>query len=167
MSLYSQWTDIAQMERDPASQKEFWNTYFAAETENYEKLLENHAKVYTATLQSLADTFSMDAVTFAGFLDGINTSLKEQLDLESLTEETELSLDVDFEKLYYNMLDAKAEWLYTLPQWDDILSEERRREITKEFRSAKVFVNEAVVGRNDPCPCGSGKKYKKCCGQAG
>ncbi|MCG2879304.1 SEC-C domain-containing protein, partial [Obesumbacterium proteus] len=21
------------------------------------------------------------------------------------------------------------------------------------------------VGRNDPCPCGSGKKYKKCCGQ--
>jgi uncharacterized protein YecA (UPF0149 family) len=22
------------------------------------------------------------------------------------------------------------------------------------------------VGRNDPCPCGSGKKYKKCCGVA-
>ncbi len=22
------------------------------------------------------------------------------------------------------------------------------------------------VGRNDPCPCGSGKKYKKCCGKA-
>jgi len=22
-----------------------------------------------------------------------------------------------------------------------------------------------TVGRNDPCPCGSGKKYKKCCGQ--
>jgi preprotein translocase subunit SecA len=24
----------------------------------------------------------------------------------------------------------------------------------------------AKIGRNDPCPCGSGKKYKKCCGQA-
>jgi uncharacterized protein YecA (UPF0149 family) len=23
------------------------------------------------------------------------------------------------------------------------------------------------VGRNDPCPCGSGKKHKKCCGKAG
>ncbi len=23
----------------------------------------------------------------------------------------------------------------------------------------------AVTGRNDPCPCGSGKKYKKCCGK--
>ncbi len=25
---------------------------------------------------------------------------------------------------------------------------------------------EPRIGRNDPCPCGSGKKYKKCCGQA-
>jgi preprotein translocase subunit SecA len=24
---------------------------------------------------------------------------------------------------------------------------------------------EAKVGRNDPCPCGSGKKYKQCCGR--
>ncbi len=24
---------------------------------------------------------------------------------------------------------------------------------------------DAKVGRNDPCPCGSGKKYKKCCGK--
>ena len=26
-------------------------------------------------------------------------------------------------------------------------------------------INENKVGRNDPCPCGSGKKYKKCCGR--
>ena len=26
------------------------------------------------------------------------------------------------------------------------------------------IVNEAKIGRNEPCPCGSGKKYKKCCG---
>ena len=25
--------------------------------------------------------------------------------------------------------------------------------------------SEPKVGRNDPCPCGSGKKYKKCCGR--
>ena len=24
---------------------------------------------------------------------------------------------------------------------------------------------EKTVGRNEPCPCGSGKKYKKCCGK--
>jgi uncharacterized protein YchJ len=27
------------------------------------------------------------------------------------------------------------------------------------------IVNEPKIGRNDPCPCGSGKKYKKCCGK--
>lgn len=26
--------------------------------------------------------------------------------------------------------------------------------------------SERTVGRNDPCPCGSGKKHKKCCGKA-
>ncbi len=32
--------------------------------------------------------------------------------------------------------------------------------------SSKPFVrSKAKVGRNDPCPCGSGKKYKKCCGK--
>ena len=29
-----------------------------------------------------------------------------------------------------------------------------------------VVRSEAKIGRNDPCPCGSGKKYKKCCGNA-
>jgi SEC-C motif domain protein len=27
--------------------------------------------------------------------------------------------------------------------------------------------DQPKIGRNDPCPCGSGKKYKKCCGQTG
>ena len=31
--------------------------------------------------------------------------------------------------------------------------------------AATPYVAPAKVGRNDPCPCGSGKKYKKCCGQ--
>jgi SEC-C motif-containing protein len=29
-----------------------------------------------------------------------------------------------------------------------------------------VVREEPKIGRNDPCPCGSGKKYKKCCGRA-
>ena len=29
----------------------------------------------------------------------------------------------------------------------------------------KTVIAEKKIGRNDPCPCGSGKKYKKCCGQ--
>jgi len=28
----------------------------------------------------------------------------------------------------------------------------------------ETIIKGAQPGRNDPCPCGSGKKYKKCCG---
>ncbi|MEN6477504.1 MAG: YchJ family metal-binding protein, partial [Rectinema sp.] len=34
-----------------------------------------------------------------------------------------------------------------------------------EVKTQTVVRAEPKVGRNDPCPCGSGKKYKKCCGQ--
>ena len=34
-----------------------------------------------------------------------------------------------------------------------------------EEQTKKPVRKEQTVGRNDPCPCGSGKKYKKCCGR--
>ncbi len=34
-----------------------------------------------------------------------------------------------------------------------------------QAQTPRQFVPEEKVGRNDPCPCGSGKKYKKCCGK--
>jgi len=34
----------------------------------------------------------------------------------------------------------------------------------EEFGPVKTVVKGKEPGRNDPCPCGSGKKYKKCCG---
>ena len=46
-----------------------------------------------------------------------------------------------------------------------MLTEERRKELYKECKSSTTIVKGPKVGRNDPCPCGSGKKYKKCCGK--
>jgi len=100
-----------------------------------------------------------------GFVDGINDSLKNPYDLETLEADTEITLDIDLETLYFNMLDAKAEYLYTLPQWDGIFSPEKREEIKKSYKDSKTVRNTEKIGRNDACPCGSGKKYKKCCGQ--
>jgi len=34
------------------------------------------------------------------------------------------------------------------------------------IRKADTRPTKSRVGRNDPCPCGSGKKYKRCCGRA-
>jgi uncharacterized protein YchJ len=103
-------------------------------------------------------------VIFAGFLDGIQTSLETRIDLTDLAEDTDLEFLIDFEKLYWNMNDAKAEWLYNLPSWDNVLSQERRSSIVKEYRTSKI-VRREKIGRNDPCPCGSGKKFKNCCGK--
>lgn len=36
---------------------------------------------------------------------------------------------------------------------------------SQESESLQVQENKKKIGRNDPCPCGSGKKYKKCCGK--
>jgi len=164
MSLFSEWQAIADQEREPGVAKKFWNEYFELETENYKKILDDPSHVYEGKLSELAEEFGMDEVTFTGFLDGINTSLKKENKMDSLKSGSKIKLEVDFEKLYYNMLDCKAKWLYTLPQWDAILTDDKRREITHAFRTANMFVSADTVGRNDPCPCGSGKKYKKCCG---
>lgn len=34
-----------------------------------------------------------------------------------------------------------------------------------EKSNGKTIIKTNKIGRNDPCPCGSGKKYKKCCGK--
>ena len=100
-----------------------------------------------------------------GFLDGIHSSLKEDVDFKTCDEQSQVSLDVDYESLYYNMHVAEADYLYGLPQWDSILTEEKRTEIAKKYKKSKTVVKGEKIGRNDPCPCGSGKKYKKCCGK--
>jgi len=164
MSLFETWRETAYKEEDQKVQKKFWQEYFDIEKGIYEKLLSKPEEVVSGTVKELAESYGTDVLHFTGFLDGINSSLKEPNKLEELEEDSIVKLDIDVEKLYYNMLAAKAEWLYTLTQWDSILSEEKRKEITKKQRLSGTVIKEKTVGRNDPCPCGSGKKYKKCCG---
>ena len=62
------------------------------------------------------------------------------------------------------MKDAKATWLFKLPSWKKVLDENKTAEISRAYREANI-AHSNKVGRNDPCPCGSGKKYKNCCGK--
>lgn len=163
MSLLEQWQEIADMERPEKEYNKFWNTYLEKEKAIYEKILEKHQEIIRGKLSELALKFDMDAPTFVGFMDGINTSLLEEVDLDKLSEDSFIKLEIDYEKLFYNMLDAKAIWLSTLPQWENVLAKSLRDQITKEFNRTNIAVS-TKVGRNEPCPCGSGKKYKKCCG---
>ena len=106
----------------------------------------------------------MTAEMIVAFIDGLNASLEEQFDMETLTEDSEVCININFEKLFKLMIEYKAEHLYTLPQWDGIYDEETRKRLTLEQKKARTIVKGEKIGRNDPCPCGSGKKYKKCCG---
>lgn len=164
MTLFEKWREIAEQERTPQQNEAFWKEYFLKEKDNYADILANNRKTLKGPLSEIASSFNMDTVTFVGFLDGINTSLVNEVDLDSLEDTSELDIEIDYEKLYFNMLGAKADWLYNLPEWEGILSEESRKEITTEFRKSGMAVSNKI-GRNDPCPCGSGKKYKKCCGK--
>jgi preprotein translocase subunit SecA len=160
MSLFKDWTALLE---GNGSSDEFWNEYLAKEKTIYEAILSEKNTQLKDTVAAFGEKNDLSPTLAVGFLDGINTSLTEAFDLDSFTEETAFEAVIDFEKLYFNMHKAKAEWLYTIPAWDDILTKERQKEIKKDYNRSVTVRIENKVGRNDLCPCGSGKKFKKCC----
>ena len=166
MALLQEWRDMAYSQQaDRAQLQKFWTEYFLIEKGIYEKLLSNPNEVVKGTVKELAEKFDVELMSMVGFLDGINDSLKIQNPIEEMDENTEVNLGYDLETLYKNMVDAKADWLYELPQWNSIFSEEKRKELYLEQKKSGTIVKPHKIGRNDPCPCGSGKKYKFCCGR--
>lgn len=165
MGVYSNWTNYVVDYVKEHVEPSFWREYAKIEKAMYTKALAIEGGVITGKFNELAEEFQVDEVHFMGFLDGINESIDNEIDLEAVEVDSEISFKIDYEKLYFNMLDSKADYLYTLPQWDRIFSPEKRKEIQQAWRSSKTVVNEEKIGRNDQCPCGSGKKYKKCCGK--
>ena len=166
MAILQEWQKIAYNEKaNQAELQKFWQRYFLLEKGVYEKLLTNPDEVVEGTVKELADKYGLSLLEMAGFLDGINESLVEPNPIETMEEDTPVNLIFDKELLYKNMVDAKAEWLYELPQWDDIFTPERKHELYLEQKKSGTVVKEDKVYPNDPCPCGSGLKYKKCCGK--
>lgn len=163
MSLYEEWKDLLENQTDDTLQK-FWDEYCNAEISIYTDILENHKKPFEGKLGDLAEKYGCRPAIFEGFLDGIENSLNNKIDVKSMTVESEIDLDIDFEKLYYNMWVADAPHLYGLKAWNNVFNEDERHKISSEYKKSKIYHAPKLPGRNDPCPCGSGKKYKKCCG---
>ena len=166
MALLEEWKKIVYDEKKNKGELErLWNRFFRLEQGVYEKLLSNPDEEVAGTVKELAQKYELTVLEMTGFLDGINDSLKEANPIETMEEDTPVKIEIDPEKLYYNMVEAKADWLYGLPQWDSILDAERRKELFREQKASGTVRNEQKIYPNDPCPCGSGKKYKKCCGR--
>ena len=150
MALLETWRKLAyETEMNQNQATEFWNSYFVQEKAIYEQILATPEAPVSGTVKELADKFGVEVLMMTGFLDGINDSLKNPNPIETMEEDTAV----------------KADWLYELPAWDNLLSEEERKALYKKQKLSGTVVKAKKIGRNDPCPCGSGKKYKKCCGK--
>ncbi len=166
MSLLEEWRSVAyNQEANKGEIQRFWQRYFLLEKGVYEKLLADPEEVVEGTVKELAEKYGITVMEMVGFLDGINESLIEANPIEEMDEDTKVSLAYDKEKLYKNMVDAKADWLYELPQWESIFDEDTRHKLYLEQKKSGTIIKEQKIYPNDPCPCGSGKKYKKCCGR--
>jgi len=166
MTLYEQWDNYGEeaKARSTNEYKEVVEKYLTKERDIYKYLLSHTDEIVEGTIGELGKRFNMTDVEFLGFVDGINESLKAgTYDLNSMDANSTVKLDFDLEKLYWNMLDAKADWLFNLPEWEALLTKEQRMLIKKKYNQSKTVVKEKKIGRNEPCPCGSGKKYKQCC----
>ena len=166
MGILQQWRDKAYDERaNKGDLQRLWADYFAKEKDIYAQLLKNPDEVVTGTVSELAKEYGVDLMTMVGFLDGINDSLKEPNSIEEMDENTVVNLGFDKELLYENMVAAGTDWLYGLEEWEPIFDEEKRKELYKEQKESGTVRKPAKIYPNDPCPCGSGKKYKKCHGR--
>jgi len=166
MALLEKWQKMAYNENmDQGELQRFWQRYFLLEQGVYEQLLTNPDEAVEGTVKELAEKYNLDILEMAGFLDGINDSLVTPNPIDTMEEDTKVSLAFDKTKLYKNMVAAKADWLYELPMWENIFDEETRKSLYLEQKKSGTVVVGKKVGRNEPCPCGSGKKYKHCCGR--
>ena len=94
---------------------------------------------------------------------------KLMADFGTFCQERGVDPEGDQEEMTELMRQLEEEWLQTPREGlqgkkpAELLGEERLLPVRVE-----TFRREGPkVGRNDPCPCGSGKKYKKCCGKGG
>ena len=165
-TLLEQWRGTAYSETaNKGDLQRLWADYFEKEKNIYASLLADPDTEVKGSVKELAEKYGVSVMIMVGFLDGINDSLVEANPIEEMDEDTVVSLKFDKELLYKNMVAAGADWLYSLEQWNDIFTPERQKELYKEQKRSTTIVNEAKVYPNDPCPCGSGKKYKKSCGR--
>ncbi len=165
-TLLEKWRKSAYSEeQDSAKLQELWNDYFEKEKGIYQKILKKPDEVVTGTVAELAKKYKVTQLIMAGFLDGINDSLVNPNPIETMEADTVVTIEINKEALYKNMIAAGADWLWNLEEWNAIFDDEKRAALYKEQKTSMTVRKAAKVYPNDPCPCGSGKKYKKCCGK--
>ncbi len=125
--------------------------------------------IFTLVIFFLLCTVSVSAFVFSGYV------LTQFVDL-TMFEATIVCIGASFVAGFLVALFKISEFFTKIPKKlsDDYLDEdddddyddeeENEEETVRKRRNRFKVVRSDKVGRNAPCPCGSGKKYKNCCG---
>lgn len=97
-------------------------------------------------------------------IEGLCHHLNEQAlpQVQDFIQQNGHSIYIDVEKLLYGFYTVMKLPHPLLEQWKKI-AEENEARYQEMIEKSSPIIKLEKVGRNDPCPCGSGKKYKKCC----
>ena len=74
---------------------------------------------------------------------------------------TSYSLDLSDKALADSIVNSFSKVFNNTPIW----SLKGLTPLESTTRQKTTIIKDKEPGRNEPCPCGSGKKYKKCCGR--
>lgn len=69
-----------------------------------------------------------------------------------------------FEEMNHSIQEDTIRYLFHVQTPDKMERRRVAKPISTDNKAQRPIVKGKKIGRNDPCPCGSGKKYKKCCG---
>lgn len=114
-------------------------------------------------LETLLDSFKYLGKTAEDFIKYIEDRI--------LLHERIFSFDeLDIAEVYLNkgkLKDTKANKLWFMNNHENLFDKIyfEKQGIPYKYNINTTMKNKSKVGRNDPCPCGSGKKFKKCCGK--
>ena len=127
------------------------------ETENYKDIKgwDECIKAFMENDKIPATLVKKLAEKYPNFLDVLNDLYGTQMALDEFLEQYKL----DYHK---NKIYSPTSVLYASKSFGDLMGFIPTEE---EIKAKEIQAqNGQTIGRNDPCPCGSGKKYKKCCG---
>ena len=162
MALHDAWKRIA-FDTQGQSVKHIWDEYLAKEKKVYKEILSKKLEKIEGSMTELSERFGLSTTHMSAFVEGIHKAVDGLPPVSEIEADTEIVLEIDFKRLYKQMVQYKAKDLYTLSEWDEIFTAEQQREYYMEQKKSHTIIRADKTGRNDPCPCGSGKKYKQCC----
>jgi preprotein translocase subunit SecA len=89
-------------------------------------------------------------------MGGVRNKVTDMIFKVRLTADTEVESVYQISSMVHEQLSG----------YDHLAQDMAEQEGPGEMQKVQTIVREMPkVGRNDPCPCGSGKKFKKCCGR--